>query len=90
MPTIVQMKDSKAHAILIGVGYGMFRSSHPSPLLGNLFASRETGDAEMAAISTASGEILWCHTDDLTVVSVDGIPPHELLAPHFLELPKGC
>ena len=75
MATIVKLNDSNEHAVLVGVGFGMFMAQRPSAIFGSWAPTEQRGDAAMAAVSTASGEIRWCKTDDLTVVSVDGKSP---------------
>ena len=75
MATIVKLNQSDEHAVLVGVGFGMFMAQRPSAIFGSWAPTEQRGDAAMAAVSTASGEIRWCKTEDLTVVSVDGKPP---------------
>lgn len=83
MATIVKTKNSNVHGILVGVGFGMFATSKPGMFFGNLTSDEKSGQSEMAAVSTAEGEILWCETADLTIVSVDGEKPSALLKPYF-------
>ena len=83
MATIVKLRDSDQHAILVGVGYGKFMSSRPGMVFGNMLPSDESGKSEMAAVSTAEGEILWCRSHELVIVSVDGVAPREHLEGYF-------
>jgi len=80
MATIVKIKGKTHHAILLGVGHGMFKTSR----LG-YFKTRveEEGEADMAALSTSEGKIIWCNTEDLEVIEVDGKKPSEVLEPYF-------
>lgn len=83
MATIVKLKNSDRYGILVGVGYGMFKSSRPGMIFGNMDPHEKSGESEMAAISTAGGDILWCPSDDLTIVSIDGNAPSEHLSKYF-------
>lgn len=83
MATIVKLKGSDKHAILVGVGYGMYQSSRPNAFFGDWIPNEQSGASQMAAVSTASGDILWCPSEELEVVSVDGEAPSALLQPHF-------
>lgn len=83
MAIIVRLKDSDKHAVLVGVGYGMFKSARPNILFGDLLPSVKSGESEMAAVSTATGDILWWPSADFTVVSIDGEPPSKHLEEYF-------
>ena len=83
MATIVKLNNSDKHGILVGVGYGMFKSSRPGMFFGDIAPNEKSGDAEMAAVSTATGEMLWCPSKDLTIVSIDGKSPSEHLQSYF-------
>ena len=79
MATIVKLKNSDKHAVLVGVGYGMFKSARPNAFFGDLLPSEKSGESQMAAVSTASGDILWCSSSDLTIISIDGESPRKQL-----------
>ena len=83
MATIVRLKNSDKHAVLVGVGYGMFKSASPNILFGDLLPSEKSGESHMAAVSTASGEILWWPSSDFTIVSIDGEAPRKHLEAYF-------
>ncbi len=83
MATIVKLKNSNRHAILVGVGYGMYKSARANAFLGDLFPTEQKGESQMAAVSTATGDILWCRSEDLEIVSIDGEKPSELLQQYF-------
>ena len=83
MATIVKLKESDRHAILIGVGYGIYKSTRPGLFFGNLVPEEQEGESQMAAVSTSTGDILWCRSEDLTVISVDGSKPEDLLKEYF-------
>lgn len=78
MATIVELKSTGQRAILIGVGYGKSATARTSAIWGSSVESSE--ECEMAAVSTHDGEILWCRSVDLKVVSIDGKAPAGLLA----------
>ena len=88
MATIVKIRGKDYHAILLGVGYGMFEASRPGMIFGDLFPSEKSGESMMAAVSTSEGKILWCNSEDLEVVEVDGDKPSTLLSPYFVENTK--
>jgi hypothetical protein len=83
MATIVKLRNSDKHAILVGVGYGMYQSARPNAFFGDLLPNEQSGSSQMAAVSTATGEILWCKSEDLKIVSVDGQKPSQLLQTYF-------
>ena len=83
MATIVKLKNSDKHAVLVGVGYGMFKSARPNAFFGDLLPSEKSGESQMAAVSTASGDILWCSSSDLTIISIDGESPRKQLEPYI-------
>ena len=83
MATIVKLKDTDLHGILVGVGYGMFESAKPNMIFGDWIADKAAGKSQMAAVSTDKGEILWCETEKLTIVSIDGKKPGEHLDQYF-------
>ncbi len=83
MATIVKLKHSNHHAILLGAGYGQYSSARPGAFFGDAFPVEKNGSSEMVAVSSADGKILWCESSELVVVSVDGQTPAQLLAPYF-------
>ena len=83
MATIVKVKGTDQHGILVGVGYGMFKSARPNTLFGDLLPDEKSGDSQMAAVSSASGEILWCESEKLEIVSIDGKSPSVHLEDYF-------
>ena len=85
MATIVKLKDSGAHAVLVGEGYGQFRTDRADEGWAGWSIAEASGESEMAAVSNATGEILWFSTDHLEVVSIDGESPFELLRPFFVK-----
>lgn len=88
MAIIVKLKDSDKHAVLVGVGYGMYKSAKPNMFFGDLLSDEKSGESEMAAVSTAAGEILWWPSSDFTIVSIDGEAPSKHLEPYFENKPQ--
>ncbi len=80
MATIVRVKSTGNMGVLVGTGFGLFRTARPSMVWGNLSPIKEEGEAPVAAISDDAGIIHWAHTDDLEVISVGGVSPKVLLA----------
>ena len=75
MATIVKLKKSDEHGVLLGVGFGMYMAQRPNAVFGSWLPTEHRGDAAMAAVATDSGEVQWCRTEDITIVSVDGKSP---------------
>lgn len=72
MATIVLHYKSGKRFILLGTGFGAYKSSRPSFLGGSLFPREEEGKLPMAAVCDRSGLIEWFYTDELVVEEVDG------------------
>lgn len=79
MATIVRNSENGRSYILIGVGFGMFKSTRPGKFLGDLIPKEESGEARLVAATDASGRIKWFHAKDLEVISIDGVAPGDLL-----------
>lgn len=80
MAIIVMHKPTGERYVLIGTGFGAYKSRSPSFLGGNMFPNEEYGELQMAALSDARGNIVWMPTEQLQVLVVDGNDPAELLA----------
>ena len=80
MAIIVEHRKTGGRFIVIGAGFGMFQTSRPGAIGGNLFPTEKKGEAEMLAVSDSSGQIRWEPANELQVVSVFGKSPMELLA----------
>ena len=80
MATIIEHRPTGKRFILLGAGYGMWASSRPNRILGDMFATDRSGEDHMLYVSDAHGDIHWLHPDSARVVSVDARPPGELLA----------
>ncbi|MHC4899850.1 MAG: hypothetical protein ACYTGW_22390 [Planctomycetota bacterium] len=66
--------------VLLGAGYGMFKSARANMILGDLFPTETEGSQSKLAVCDENGKVLWGNSDDLVVVSVDGQSPADALA----------
>jgi hypothetical protein len=74
MATIVMHKKSGKNYVLIGTGYGAYKSQLPGLVGGALFPREDAGEIPAAAVSDREGNILWLLTEELVVTEVDGKP----------------
>ena len=72
-------KNNKVY-LLLGVGFGAYKATRPSMLLGNLAPNSEEGKVDMMAMCDSTGTIYWARSGDMEVIEVDGATPAELLA----------
>ena len=75
MATIVQSKRNGKKYVLLGTGFGAYKATRPGVFFGNLAPEEEQGQITMVAVCDRDGQIRWTHSDDLTVVEVDGNSP---------------
>jgi hypothetical protein len=80
MATIVQSKRNGKKYVLLGTGFGAYKSTRPGVFFGNLVPDEQQGQITMAAVCDKDGNVRWTHSDDLTVVEVDGSSPAVLLS----------
>ena len=79
MATIVTHKERGGQFILLGGGFGAYKSRVPGIVFGNLFPSEDKGEILVALLCDSRGQLGWGHTHDLEVLSVDGVAPADLL-----------
>ena len=79
MATIVRYSKNDELYILLGTGHGMFQSTRPGFLGGNLFPNTDEGRESKVAVCDDEGRIFWGLSDELTVVSVDDEAPSSRL-----------
>ena len=79
MAVIVIHGTEDEELILLGAGYGAWATARGSAVLGDWMPATERGADEMALVCDGSGALRWVYTDALTVVSVDGATPAEVL-----------
>ncbi|MDA1263910.1 MAG: hypothetical protein O2816_02385 [Planctomycetota bacterium] len=80
MATILRHRESGERYILIGSGLGMFRSVKPHWFFGNMGQEKQEGVHPCVAVSDAAGKLRWFDSEDMELVSVNGMPPAEALA----------
>lgn len=79
MATIVVHDPTNRKYVLIGAGFGAFQSKKPNWLLGDLMADTTEGQHAMACVCDERGNLRWVESSHLTIVSVDGASPRDLL-----------
>ena len=57
------------------IGFRTTTNLHRKAFFGDLLPNEKSGSSQMAAVSSASGEILCCESEKLEIVSIDGKPP---------------
>jgi len=70
--TIVKHKTTGKNYVLIGTGYGMFKTVRPSMWGGNLSPQLQDGHKTLVAVADKKGTIKWIESDRLQVVEMDG------------------
>jgi len=80
MATIVREPRSGGHYILLGAGFGAYKSTHPSMFFGSLAPWEDSGEVSVVAVCDHEGRIGWLNSHELQVVSIDGKAPGEYYA----------
>ncbi len=80
MAIIVRYKPNGENYVLLGTGFGAYKSTRPGVFFGNLLPNEEEGQVTMVAVCNRDGSIQWTHSDELTVIGVDGDSPSALLS----------
>jgi rubrerythrin len=75
---VLHIKDKKKY-VLIGTGFGAYKSTRPSVLGGSLFPHEDMGEIPVAAVTDSKGKIHWFLTEDLQIIEIDGENPTEIL-----------
>ena len=79
MAVIVRHKEFGARYILLGAGFGAYKSSRPGLLLGNWAPHEKSGDIRVVLVCDSAGVTNWVESVNLEVVSVDGAEPAAIL-----------
>jgi len=79
MATIVTNTEIGGRFILLGGGYGAFKSSVPSMVFGNLAPKTEHAEHSLALVSNSDGQLGWMEVAKIRVVSVDGVSPGDAI-----------
>lgn len=78
MATIVEHQKSGNRYILVGTGFGIYKSTRSGSGL-SLTAVEEENHFHLVAVCDRKGEIKWFYSDDLIVLEIDGERPADLL-----------
>jgi hypothetical protein len=79
MAVIVEHSESGARYVLVGTGFGIFRTAKPSWFFGNLVPDKTSGERSVVAVCDEDGTIRWFKFQELVVVSIDGEAPGRVL-----------
>lgn len=79
MAIIVEHEGMDLRFVLIGTGYGMYKSAMPG-FLGPLTPIEDAGEKGFVAVCDSKGRIRWFESHELRVVSVDGQSPADTLS----------
>ena len=79
MATIVEHSMTMKRYILVGAGYGTFKTARAHKFFGTAAAVEKSGSYPMFALCDENGKIKWCKSSDCTIISVDGVNPDEAL-----------
>jgi len=79
MAIICRHITSGKQYVVLGAGYGVFQTSHPSVLLGSVQPKKQSGDMQAIAVCDDSGHVSWFKPDDISIESIDGKKPKEIL-----------
>ena len=79
MATIVRKNSTDETFVLLGTGFGAYKVTKPHWFYGESSSEEESDILPVVMVSDADGNVLWLAADDVTVVSVDGSKPGELI-----------
>jgi len=80
MATIVEQIETGYRYLLLGAGYGKYQSARPNMILGDLLPVTKEGSETVLAVCNEEGRIGWVRSEEMRVVSVDGVEPAKALA----------
>lgn len=80
MAIIVEHKELKGEYILIGAGFGAYKTSRPAVFIANHLPKEDSGEMTMVAVCNEDGEIGWFNSDELIVKKVDEVSPRDILS----------
>lgn len=79
MSTIVKHTPTGRRFIYLGAGYHAHPNTPPGAALIGGSSQYSESERALAAVCDAEGRIYWCESKELTVESVDGSTPSDLL-----------
>ena len=77
--TIVKHTETGKQLVLIGAGFGAYQSKKPNAFFGDWVADTESGSQEMVCVCNSDGLIGWMYSEEVNVISVDGVPVGDLI-----------
>jgi len=80
MATIVRHHERETDYILVGAGFGSFMAKIGNPIFGDLAPGTHSGYNTMALVCDADGEVCWVDTLHISVISIDGVAPGDVLS----------
>lgn len=80
MAIVVENSKDKKRYIYIGASYSYYKDSRPGAFGGSLFPHEEEGEFSGVLVSNEKGEIMWVDTAEISVISIDGKTPGEILS----------
>ena len=72
MATIVEHKETKQRAILLGAGFGIYKAMYPGVVFGSADPRSEQKQYETLCLSDKHGNIFFEYAHQLVVVEIDG------------------
>lgn len=66
--------------LLLGVGYGAYKSQFAGTYIQSFSPETEQGEVTMVAVCNRDGEIRWADSSDFTVIEIDGVEPKAILS----------
>lgn len=80
MAIIVEHKELKGKYILIGTGFGAYKTCRPAVFIANHLPREDLGEITMVAVCDEEGQIQWFNSEELIVLEVDKVSPHDVLS----------
>lgn len=78
MATIVEHKETGKRYIVMGTGFGVYKSARNNAFF-QWAVMEEEDNYHLVAVCDRKGNIKWFYSEDLVVVEVDGGKPSDLV-----------
>ncbi len=78
MATIVEHKETGKRYIVMGTGFGIYKSARNNAFF-QWAVVEEEDNYHLVAVCDRKGNIKWFYSEDLVVVEVDGGKPSDLV-----------
>lgn len=79
MATLVTHQEKGGTYVLLGSGFGAFRTSRPSAFFGSLAPTEGGREMPVVLICDHAGKVGWVNSADIEVVTIDGLTPADIL-----------